>query len=145
VLGSTGTGKSCTVSLLLHRLVEQLPCGHVVVLDPHNEYGRAFAGISEQFNTDNLELPYWLMNFEEHVEVFIGHRTTDRDLEIDILKRCLLQARTKDAQRALGRATVDTPVPYKITDLIQIIDNEMGRLDKPEKVIPYLRLKTKIE
>lgn len=146
VLGSTGTGKSCTVSLLLHRLVERLPNGHVVVLDPHGEYGRAFAGISETFNTENLELPYWLMTFDEHVEVFVGHRTTDRDLEVDILKRCLLQARTKDPRnRSLARVTVDTPVPYKISDLVQTIDNEMGRLDKPEKVIPYLRLKTKIE
>ncbi|MDA5194883.1 ATP-binding protein [Govanella unica] len=146
VLGSTGTGKSCAVSLLLHRLVEQLPNGHVLVLDPHGEYGRAFAGISETFTTENLELPYWLMTFDEHVEVFVGRRNSDRDLEIDILKRCLLQARTKDTRnRSLARVTVDTPVPYKISDLVQSIDNEMGRLDKPEKVIPYLRLKTKIE
>lgn len=146
ILGSTGTGKSCATSLVIHRLVERLPNGHIIVLDPHNEYGRAFKGISETFNTENLQLPYWLMTFEEHVEVFVGHRTSDRDLEIDILKRCLLHARTKDTRnRALARVTVDTPVPYKITDLVQIIDNEMGRLDKPEKVIPYLRLKTKIE
>ncbi len=151
VLGSTGTGKSCTVALLLHRLVERLPNGHVIVLDPHNEYGRAFNGISENFNTENLELPYWLMNFEEHVEVFIRNRSQDRrngdrDLEVDILKRCLLQARTKDAHnRSTARVTVDTPVPYKMSDLLTIIDNEMGRLDKPEKVTPYLRLKTKIE
>lgn len=146
ILGSTGTGKSCTTSLVIHRLVERLPAAHVIILDPHGEYGRAFKGISEVFNTDNLQLPYWLMTFEEHVEVFVGDRVSDRDLEIDILKRCLLQARTKDSRnKALARVTVDTPVPYKITDLIQIIDNEMGRLDKPEKVIPYLRLKTKIE
>lgn len=146
VLGSTGTGKSCTVSLLLHRLVERLPAGHIIVLDPHNEYGGAFADIAERFTTANLELPYWLMNFEEHVEVFVGQRTAERDLEADILKRCLLQARSKDARnRALARVTVDTPVPYKMSDLVQCIDTEMGRLDKPEKVIPYLRLKTKVE
>lgn len=146
ILGSTGTGKSCTVSLLLHRIVERLPFGHVILLDPHNEYGAAFEDRAEQFNTDNLELPYWIMNFEEHVEVFIGQRSPDRGLEIDILKRCLLQARGRDGgPRTGGRVTVDTPVPYKMSDLIQIIDNEMGRLDKPEKVIPYLRLKTKIE
>lgn len=146
ILGSTGTGKSCTVSLLLHRVVERLPFGHVILLDPHNEYGAAFGERAEQFSTDKLELPYWIMNFEEHVEVFIGQRSPDRGLEIDILKRCLLQARSRDSgPRNTGRVTVDTPVPYKMSDLVQIIDNEMGRLDKPEKVIPYLRLKTKIE
>ena len=146
ILGSTGTGKSCAVSLLLHRLVERLPYGHVILLDPHNEYGAALGDRAEQFSTENLDLPYWLMNFEEHVEVFIGRHSPDRGLEVDILKRCLLQARSRDGgPKVAGRITVDTPVPYKMSDLVQIIDNEMGRLDKPEKVIPYLRLKTKIE
>ena len=146
ILGSTGTGKSCTLALLLHRLIEKLPSGHVILLDPHDEYGRAFGHQAERFNTENLQLPYWLMNFEEHVEVFIGQNSEGREVEMDILKRCLLAARSKDSRnRSLARVTVDTPVPYKISDLIQIIDGEMGRLDKPEKVLPYIRLKTKIE
>ncbi|RMF08572.1 MAG: DUF87 domain-containing protein [Alphaproteobacteria bacterium] len=146
ILGSTGTGKSCTLALVLHRLIEKLPSGHVILLDPHDEYGRAFGHQAERFNTENLQLPYWLMNFEEHVEVFVGRNTEGREVEVDILKRCLLAARTKDIRnRSLARVTVDTPVPYKITELIQIIDNEMGRLEKPERVLPYLRLKSKID
>ena len=34
VLGSTGTGKSCTVALIIHRIVERMPKGHIIVLDP---------------------------------------------------------------------------------------------------------------
>ncbi len=146
ILGSTGTGKSCTLALVLHRLIEKLPSGHIILLDPHDEYGRAFGHQAERFNTDNLQLPYWLMNFEEHVEVFVGRNAEGREVEVDILKRCLLAARTKDLRnRSLARVTVDTPVPYKITDLTQTIDNEMGRLEKPERVLPYLRLKSKID
>lgn len=146
ILGSTGTGKSCTLALVLHRLIEKLPSGHVILLDPHDEYGRAFGHQAERFNTENLQLPYWLMNLEEHVEVFIGQNAEGREVEMDILKRCLLAARNKDSRnRSLARITVDTPVPYKISDLVGIIDSEMGRLEKPEKVLPYIRLKTKVE
>ena len=66
VLGSTGTGKSTSVSLILHRISELSPEGHIVMIDPHGEYSAAFKGCGELFNVDNLQLPYWLMNFEEH-------------------------------------------------------------------------------
>lgn len=146
ILGSTGTGKSCTTALVLHRLIEKLPSGHIILLDPHDEYGRAFGHQAERFNTENLQLPYWLMNFEEHIEVFVGRNTEGREVEVDILKRCLLAARTKDTRnRSLAKITVDTPVPYKISDMVQLIDNEMGRLEKPERVLPYLRLKSKVD
>ena len=146
VMGSTGTGKSSTLSLLLHRIVEKLPNAHVLVLDPHNEYGKAFANQSVQFNTGNLKLPYWLMNLEEHVELFIGLRDAEREVEVDILKRCLIAARKEGAsQSKYERITVDTPVPYRISDLLGHIEADMGRLDKPEKLLPFLRLKTKIE
>ena len=41
------------------------------MIDPHGEYSAAFKGCGELFNVDNLQLPYWLMNFEEHCEVFL--------------------------------------------------------------------------
>ncbi|MEO8547771.1 MAG: ATP-binding protein, partial [Sphingomicrobium sp.] len=69
VLGSTGTGKSTAVSLILHRISELSPEGHIVMIDPHGEYSAAFKGCGELFNVENLQLPYWLMNFEEHCEV----------------------------------------------------------------------------
>ena len=75
VLGSTGTGKSTSVALILHRISQLGPEGHIVMIDPHGEYSAAFKGCGELFNVDNLQLPYWLMNFEEHCEVLL---TTQR-------------------------------------------------------------------
>lgn len=146
VLGSTGTGKSCGVALMIHRLVERCPGAHIVVLDPHNEYARAFAGNGIHVSTGDLKLPYWLMNFEEHVELLIGRDTRGREAEVDILKRCLFGARKKSGPTySLTRLTVDTPIPYKLTDLLQAIDDELGRLDKAEQSRPFLRLRNKIE
>ncbi|MEA3078834.1 MAG: hypothetical protein QOF05_242, partial [Sphingomonadales bacterium] len=78
VLGSTGTGKSTAVSLILHRISELSPEGHIVMIDPHGEYSAAFKGCGELFNVDNLQLPYWLMNFEEHCEVLLTTQDAER-------------------------------------------------------------------
>ncbi|GER08208.1 ATPase [Iodidimonas muriae] len=145
VLGSTGTGKSSALALMIHRIVEQLPQAHILILDPHNEYAAAFSDIGVHYDPTTLSLPYWLMNFEEHIEVFIGQREASREVEVDILKRSLLAARKKSARHATSRITVDTPVPYKMTDLLSDLDTQMGRLEKPETLLPFLRLKHKIE
>lgn len=146
LLGSTGTGKSTTAALLLRRIIEQAPHGHILMLDPHGEYAAAFADVGQVYDVGNLHLPYWLMNFEEHVEVLIGPRTPEREAEVDILQRCLLAARQKSRLAGSGsRITVDTPLPYTLAELLNQLSVQMGKLDKPEKITPYLRLKSKLE
>jgi hypothetical protein len=146
VLGSTGTGKSTSVSLILHRISQLSPEGHIVMIDPHGEYSAAFKGCGELFNVDNLQLPYWLMNFEEHCEVLLTTHGSERQRDADILAKCLLGARTKGKDLSqLGKVTVDSPIPYLLTDLAAIISNEMGKLDRAGDTLPFQRLKTKLE
>ncbi len=147
VLGSTGTGKSCTVALLIHRIVERMPMGHIIILDPHNEYASAFEERGEHFDIGNLRLPYWMMNFEEHVEMFIGRRrSVEREVEIDILRRGIYAARVEAATNIQAdKITVNSPIPYKLSFLLQYLENSMGKLDNPEKLTPFMRLKAKVE
>ncbi|MBT6035147.1 MAG: ATP-binding protein [Kordiimonadaceae bacterium] len=147
ILGSTGTGKSCTVALLIRRIVERLPHAHIIMLDPHNEYKSAFSDCAEHFDINNLRLPYWMMNFEEHVEMFIGsHQESDRMIEIDVLRRCIYEARVDNSDgMSAEQITVDTPIPYKLSFVMRYLDNEMGKLDNPETLTPYLRLKNKVD
>jgi hypothetical protein len=42
VLGTTGVGKSSAVALILRKAIEAKPNLRVLILDPHNEYARAF-------------------------------------------------------------------------------------------------------
>ena len=37
ILGTTGTGKSCTTALILRSILLKNPAAHVVLIDPHNE------------------------------------------------------------------------------------------------------------
>jgi hypothetical protein len=146
VLGSTGTGKSTVVSLLLQKVVEQSPNGHVLIFDPHDEYSKAFPHNGVRHDTSKLALPFWLMNLEEHIEVLVAASSHDRETDIDILKRVLVAARRKGKpSNVASRITADSPVPYMFADFISEIQSNMGKLEKPEKVAPYMRLKSKLE
>ncbi len=146
LLGSTGTGKSTSTALILHRICELAPKGHIMMIDPHGEYSEAFKETGAIFNVGNLSMPYWLMNFAEHCEVFITSQGDDRQADCDILAKCLLAARSKSrVAEGIGKLTVDSPIPYLLTDLSQIIQSEMGKLDKAGTSAPYMRVKTKID
>ena len=146
LVGSTGTGKSTSAALILHRICELAPQGHVVMIDPHGEYAAAFRGTGAIFDDGNLAMPYWLMNFEEHCEVFLTSSGADRQLDADILAKCLLAARGKNRLgQEIAKLTVDAPIPYLLSDLTQFIQADMGKLDRAGDTAPYLRLKTKID
>ncbi len=146
LLGSTGTGKSTSASLILHRICEAAPDGHILMIDPHGEYCAAFKETGLVLDVSNLQMPYWLMNFEEHCEVFLTTSGNDRQEDADILAKCLLQARGKNRlAEQLGKITVDSQIPYLLSDLVNAIQNEMGRLDKAGSTAPFMRVKTKID
>lgn len=146
LLGSTGTGKSTAAALILHRICEMAPQGHVVMIDPHGEYASAFRTIGALYDVSNLQMPYWLMNFEEHCEVFLTSQGSDRQVDADILAKCLLLAKGKNRlAQEVGKLTVDAPIPYLLSDLTQILQLEMGKMDKATDTAPYLRLRGKID
>lgn len=146
LLGSTGTGKSTSLALILHRICEAAPQGHVVMIDPHGEYAAAFRNTGTIYDVSNLQMPYWLMNFEEHCEVLLRSTGNDLQEDKDILAKCLLAARSRNRLAdGLGKITVDSPIPYLLSDLSNMIQDEMGKLDKATTSAPYMRIKTKID
>ncbi|HWU72118.1 MAG TPA: DUF87 domain-containing protein, partial [Sphingomonas sp.] len=146
LLGSTGTGKSTSAALILHKICELAPQGHIVMVDPHGEYSAAFQTTGAIYDVSNLQMPYWLMNFEEHCEVFLTTSNSERQIDADILAKCLLAARAKGRLgQEISKLTVDAPVPYLLSDLTNLIQLEMGKMDRAGDTAPYLRIKTKID
>jgi DNA helicase HerA-like ATPase len=148
VIGATGSGKSCAVTLILSAILAEHPNAHIVLLDPHNEYATAFGDLAEAVNVDNLQLPFWLLDFEEAVGVLVrGGTAQEQEAQAIILKDAITRARRRFATDDFGAAsvTVDTPVPFKAADLLRFLDEAMGRLDNPDTSAPYLRLRTRLE
>lgn len=146
LVGSTGTGKSTSLALILHRICEAAPEGHIVMIDPHGEYPAAFEGRGELFDVDNLALPYWLMNFEEHAEVIVTSDGAERQRDCDVLGKCLLAARLKSrSAEGMSKVTVDSPIPYLMSDLLAMVVQDMGKLDRAGDTGPHMRIKTKLE
>lgn len=157
VLGTTGTGKSCSIALILRAILAKNPGAHILLLDPHNEYATSFGDAGEVISPRNMQLPYWLLNFEEIVEVLVGD-PEGRKSEIEILQELIPIAKSRygearakgtgNLRRGMmdpGRFTVDTPVPYRISDLTALIDERMGKLENKRDLAPYRNLKTKID
>lgn len=157
VLGSTGVGKSSGVSLLLNEILRVRPNLRVFLLDVHNEYGRCFGDKSLVLNPRNLKLPFWLFNFEEFVDVIFGGRPgVPEELEvlielIPVAKATYTQYQNADRVglkridvKTVGY-TADTPVPYRLVDLISLIDERMGKLENRSSRIVYHKLISRIE
>ena len=157
VLGSTGVGKSTSVSLLLNEILKARPNLRVFLLDVHNEYGRCFGDRALVLNPRNLKLPFWLFNFEEIVDVLFGGRPGVPE-ELDVLAEVIPMAKgiytqyqnsdrlgLKRVDPKSGGYTVDTPVPYRLVDLISLIDERMGKLENRSSRIIYHKLISRIE
>ncbi len=147
VLGTTGSGKSCTVALLIRSILTSYPQGRILLLDPHSEYSKAFGDIGETITTETLDLPYWVFNAEESIAMFIDKTSETHERETAILKDAILHSKRLYHRHEPSLAvslTVDSPVPYQMSDALQYIQEKMGELEQPDGIGPYLRLRTKI-
>jgi len=145
VLGTTGSGKSCSVTVLLRSILGVAPKAHMILLDPHNEYRRAFPDNAEIIDPTSLNLPHWLLNFEESVALFIGKTEFVATSQTNILKDAILAARRDFGTQGIDaeKITVDTPVPYTLSKLLEHV--ERGMPPQESKKDPYLKIKNKVQ
>ena len=165
IIGSTGSGKSCTVALVLQAILKKNSMAHVVLFDPHNEYSKSFGNMAEVISNDTLDLPIWMFDFVETVELLASDIEDQAREEEEVLHDILLKAKrlfdrsqkngdissqTKldDIEADLQRAThitLDSPVPYRIRDVLKLLDLNMGKLENNSNLGPYKRLKRRIQ
>jgi DNA helicase HerA-like ATPase len=157
VFGTTGVGKSSGVAQLLRQILAARNDLRVFLIDPHNEYGHCFDDRAQALSPKNLKLPFWLFNFEEIVDVFFrGRPGVEEEVEIlsevmPIAKSIFQPTNAAGARRLIRNdpkssgVTVDTPVPYRMEDLVRLIDERMGKLENRAAWARYHRLITRIE
>ena len=158
IVGSTGVGKTTSVSMLVKHCVRELPKLRMMIVDPHNEYAAHFRNQAFLLDSDNLELPYWMFRFEEFVDVVYSGRKPNSD-ESDALyevvrtakQRFAIGGRTSEATirrnqpQEANWVSADTPVPYRISDVLQILDEWSGKLDPRYARADLRTLKNRID
>jgi DNA helicase HerA-like ATPase len=155
ILGSTGVGKSSGLASLLRQILAVRPDLRIFMLDGHNEYAHCFGDRALVINPGNLKLPFWLFTFEELLEVIFSGRPGD-DEEVEILTELVPLAKAiyhqskegPTAKRSDSRApdfSIDTPVPYRLKDLLALIDERMGKLENRSSRMSHRWLMTRIE
>ncbi|MEO0025192.1 MAG: ATP-binding protein [candidate division WOR-3 bacterium] len=125
VLGTTGSGKSFTVVSILQQTIRKYHTPHIVVLDLHGEYARAFPEGVNLINANNIDLPYWVLNFEEFVDLTVDMNEPTAKNQITVIRDSLLRARQAwDTRERLGlgeQITADSPVYYDLDELIAML------------------------
>ncbi len=159
ILGTTGTGKSCSVALILRRILEKNPNAHILLLDVHREYAAAFTDLAEIISPESMNLPFWLLNFEEICEILVGEHS-QKEVDTEVLRELIPKAKARyrnsskltTSQIARARESVDaqnigvdTPLPYRASDLLSLLDEYIGKLDTKSNLAPYKRIKAKLE
>jgi uncharacterized protein len=157
LFGGTGVGKSSAVALILRKVMEARPNLRIFLIDAHNEYSNCFDDRAWVLNPKNLKLPFWLFSFEELTNVLFRGRSDLQD-DIDVLAEMIPIAKSNFARRTMTAPTierrgavrtdsytVDTPVPYRLQDLVSLIDERMGKLENLSIRMRYYRLIKRIE
>lgn len=116
LFGSTGSGKSCTAASILQK-VTKLENTHVVLLDLHGEYAPAFAESGNLINITDIELPYWLMNFDELVETLIDESESSATNQMMVMKEAILDSKRGKNLGLKDYLTIDTPVYFDFLDV----------------------------
>lgn len=139
IVGSTGAGKSCTVSKILQDVIgisegknihiKNQKNSHIIIFDIHSEYKSAFdLSSSEKFTLNNLDvsklkLPYWLMNSSELESLFIEGKENNHHNQVSQFKKAVILNKEKHNPSLKDRITYDTPVFFSIQEVFNYITN----------------------
>ena len=142
ILGSTGSGKSWSVALILERAAA-LKSANLIVFDMHGEYSTLCEGdkpIAQQYhiagpgdldgsNPNSLFIPYWLLNREEMLALILDRSDDNAPNQaarftehVRTLKEQTLKNEGKT--EVLETFTVDSPIPYDINSLLDELNKD---------------------
>lgn len=127
ILGSTGSGKSNAVSIVVKAIAEKpFSSTRILMIDPHGEYASSLSGKCSVFrvgaNTADSEqelcVPFWALPFKELMAIFPGKLSDQNE---DYIRGKVLELKRASAvvigELRDAAITADSPIPFSINQL----------------------------
>lgn len=151
IVGSTGSGKSCTVATIIQQIAA-LKSANAILFDVHGEYAPIegdnikhykIAGPTDTYEEKILFLPYWLLTYEEMIAMLLDRGDNNAPNQAMLFSRTVLKTKKdflsdNNHDDLVDSITIDSPVPYDINDVLSEfnkLNSEMvaGANGKPKK------------
>ncbi|KFN39003.1 MAG: DNA helicase [Sulfuricurvum sp. MLSB] len=147
IVGSTGSGKSNTVSVLLEAIAKrEFISSRILVIDPHGEYSEVIKGqskvyqINESQSNNKLYIPYWALPFNELIKIFPGNLSDSQReyLREKIVEKKIESLTINTLEIEPEMITADSPVPFSIKQLWFELDDFERKTFQQDRVTECL-------
>ncbi|MBU4130421.1 MAG: DUF87 domain-containing protein, partial [Proteobacteria bacterium] len=155
IVGSTGSGKSNTVTYLLSNIIKDYPSSRALIIDIHGEYMNYLSDNAKEFSvyskTNNLIIPYWMLDFETLCKLFgfslgnIMSSSTDifRDRIIQMKKKHVKACYLKDKIN-MNDIDINSPIPFSIKEIwLEFYSRGYGTFNEASRTPPNYAYKKK--
>ncbi|MBK8129607.1 MAG: ATP-binding protein [bacterium] len=125
IVGSTGSGKSNTVTCLLRALTDsKFPSANIVIIDPHGEYRSALKDHALVYSiadvTNPLKVPYWALSYDELAWFLVDRRTASDTLQDATLRDRIIESKRQNCTTLKAgsvppaEVSADSPIPFNL-------------------------------
>lgn len=149
IVGSTGSGKSNSVSVLLEAIAKRnFPSSRILVIDPHGEYNDALSKYSRVIETspkddkNKLYIPFWALPFNELIKIFSGNLT---DANREYIREKVVESKIASAIEnkidvPTESITADAPIPFSIKRLWFELDDFERKTFQADRITVSVKL-----
>ncbi|MFA6458500.1 MAG: ATP-binding protein [Patescibacteria group bacterium] len=155
ILGSTGSGKSNTVSVILEAIAtrkdkngDDIKSTRILLIDPHGEYGEILSEYSQIFKVGadtskqekELIIPYWALPFQEFIKSFPGKLNEKQEEYIreKVLKKKIEASKNLNTAPKEEAITADSPIPFSVRQLWFELDDFERKTFKKDRITTTL-------
>lgn len=126
IVGSTGSGKSNTVAILLEAIAKRdFKSSRILVIDPHGEYNEVLKEqskvykINASLEENELYIPFWALPFNELIQLFSRNIS---DIHKEYLREKIVEKKIESIvingfDIELEIVTADSPIPFSLKQL----------------------------
>lgn len=144
LLGSTGSGKSNAVTVILSAIAQgKHPSARILLIDPHGEYASALGGFSRVFRLqpdkkqgeEQLMVPYWALPFSELLKAFVGELSDPQEeyLREKVFAKKIETAKLLKNKPPEAAISADSPIPFSLHQLWYELDRFERKTINKEK------------